>query len=95
LPKFPASVRDLSVVCDSATPVADIEKAVKKAVGGILESVSLFDVYTGAQVGDGKKSVSYSITMRSHEGTLTDEQTDKAMDKVFKALSDNGWTLRE
>ena len=95
LPKFPASVRDLSVVCDSTTPVADIEKAVKKAVGGILESVSLFDVYTGAQVGDGKKSVSYSITMRSHEGTLTDEQTDKAMDKVFKALSDNGWTLRE
>ncbi|MBR6338301.1 MAG: phenylalanine--tRNA ligase subunit beta [Ruminococcus sp.] len=95
LPKFPASVRDLSVVCDKQTPVADIEKAVKKAVGGILESVSLFDVYTGAQVGDGKKSVSYSITMRSHEGTLTDEQTDKAMDKVFKALADNGWTLRD
>ena len=95
LPKCPASVRDLSVVCDKATPVADIEKAVKKAVGGILESVTLFDVYTGSQIGNDKKSVSYSITMRSHDGTLTDEQTDKAMDKVFKALADNGWSLRE
>ena len=95
LPKFPASVRDLSVVCDKATPVAEIEKAVKKAVGSILESVTLFDVYTGSQIEEGKKSVSYSITMRSHDGTLTDEQTDKAMDKVFKALADMGASLRE
>ena len=95
LPKFPASVRDLSVVCDLSTPVADIEKAVKKAVGSILESVTLFDVYTGSQIESGKKSVSYSITMRSHDGTLTDEQTDKAMDKVFKALADMGAALRE
>ncbi|MBR1751346.1 MAG: phenylalanine--tRNA ligase subunit beta [Ruminococcus sp.] len=94
LPKFPASVRDLSVVCDKALPVADIEKAVKKAVGGILESVTLFDVYTGSQIEEGKKSVSYSVTMRSSDGTLTDEQTDKAMDKVFKALEELGAALR-
>ena len=75
--------------------MADIEKAVKKAVGSILESVTLFDVYTGSQIEEGKKSVSYSITMRSHEGTLTDEQTDKAMEKVFKALADMGAALRE
>ena len=95
LPKFPASVRDLSVVCDSELPVAEIEKAVKKAVGSILESVTLFDVYTGSQIEKGKKSVSYSITMRSHDGTLTDEQTDKAMNKVFKALEDLGASLRK
>ena len=95
LPKFPASVRDLSVVCGKDTPVADIEKAIRKAAGSILESVTLFDVYTGSQIDNGKKSVSYSVTMRSHDGTLTDEQTDKAMDKVFKALAENGWALRE
>lgn len=90
LPKFPATTRDISVVCDIALPVANIEKAIKKAVGSILEKVALFDVYTGEQIEAGKKSVSYSIAMRSHEGTLTDEQADKAMDKVVKALSEIG-----
>ncbi|MBR1663943.1 MAG: phenylalanine--tRNA ligase subunit beta [Ruminococcus sp.] len=94
LPKFPASVRDLSVVCDESLPAAEIEKAVKKAVGNILESVTLFDVYTGSQIEKGKKSISYSITMRSADGTLTDEQTDKAMDKVFRALEELGAVLR-
>ena len=50
--------------------------AIKGAVGKTLESIKLFDVYKGKQVEEGKKSVSYSIVMRSHEGTLTDEQAD-------------------
>ncbi|MBR6044797.1 MAG: phenylalanine--tRNA ligase subunit beta [Ruminococcus sp.] len=90
LPKFPATTRDISVACDASTPVAVLEKAIRKAVGGILEKVTLFDVYTGEQVGEGRKSVSYSISMRSHEGTLTDEQADAAMDKVVRALADLG-----
>ena len=87
LPKFPATTRDISVVCDAELPVAELEKAITKAVGGILEKVTLFDVYTGEQIEAGKKSVSYSISMRSHEATLTDEQADKTMEKVVKALS--------
>ncbi|MBR6792610.1 MAG: phenylalanine--tRNA ligase subunit beta, partial [Ruminococcus sp.] len=74
LPKFPASTRDLSLICDDETPVAELEKAIKKSVGKILEKVTLFDVYKGKQIEEGKKSVSYSLTLRSHEGTLTDEQ---------------------
>ncbi len=94
LPKFPASTRDLSVVCDEELPAAELEKAIKKAVGGILESVTLFDVYRGEQIEAGKKSVSYSISMRSLEGTLTDDQADKAMEKAIKELAAIGAELR-
>ena len=94
LPKFPASTRDLSVVCDEEIPAAVLEKTIRKAVGGILESVTLFDVYRGEQIESGKKSVSYSISMRSLEGTLTDEQADKAMEKAIKELSAIGAELR-
>ena len=90
LPKFPATTRDISVACDAQLPVAQLEKAIRKAVGNILEKVTLFDVYTGEQIEAGKKSVSYSISMRSHEGTLTDEQADKTMEKVVKALAELG-----
>lgn len=94
LPKFPATARDISVVCDDSVPAAQIEKAIKIAVGGILEKITLFDVYKGKQIEAGKKSVSYSISMRSHDGTLTDEQADKAMEKVLKALSAMNISLR-
>lgn len=66
----------------------------RKAVGNILEKVTLFDVYKGQQIAQGKKSVSYSISMRSHDGTLTDEQADGAMKRVLKALKAMGAELR-
>ena len=94
LPKYPATTRDIAVVCDDEIPVAELEKAITKAVGAILEKVTLFDVYKGEQIEKGKKSVAYSISMRSHEGTLTDEQADKAMEKVLKELSAIGAELR-
>ena len=94
LPKFPASTRDLSLICDDEIPVAELEKAIKNACGKILEKVTLFDVYKGKQIEDGKKSVSYSLTLRSHEGTLTDEQADGAVKKALKALSAIGAELR-
>lgn len=94
LPKFPATTRDLSVVCDESIPVAELEKIIRKSVGNILEKVTLFDVYQGEQIQKGKKSVSYSISMRSHDGTLTDEQADKAMEKVLKGLKEIGAELR-
>lgn len=94
LPKYPATTRDLSVVCDDSIPAAQLEKAISKAVGNILEKVTLFDVYKGEQIEKGKKSVSYAISMRSHDGTLTDEQADKAMKKVLDALKEMGAELR-
>ena len=73
---------------------AELEKAIRGAVGKILEKVTLFDVYKGKQIAEGKKSVSYSVSMRSHDGTLTDEQADSAMKKALKALAELGAELR-
>ena len=95
LPKFPATTRDLSLLVDEDMPVAELEKAIKGAVGKILEKVTLFDVYRSDDMKkNGKKSIAYSISMRSHEGTLTDEQADGAMKRVLKALSAIGAELR-
>ena len=94
LPKFPATTRDLSLICGDELPAGDIEKAIRKAAGKLLEKVTLFDVYKGKQIEDGKKSISYSISMRSHDGTLTDEQADNVMKKVLKELKNIGAELR-
>ncbi|MBQ7046192.1 MAG: phenylalanine--tRNA ligase subunit beta, partial [Oscillospiraceae bacterium] len=94
LPKFPATTRDLSLLCDDELPAGEIEKTIKNAAGKLLEKVTLFDVYKGKQIADGKKSISYSLSMRSHDGTLTDEQADSVMKKVLKALEAIGAELR-
>ncbi|MCR4887975.1 MAG: phenylalanine--tRNA ligase subunit beta, partial [Ruminococcus sp.] len=95
LPKFPATTRDLSLLVDEDMPVAELEKAIKGAVGKILEKVTLFDVYRSDDMKkSGKKSIAYSISMRSHDGTLTDEQADSAMKKALKALANIGAELR-
>lgn len=94
LPKYPASTRDLSLLCDDELPIIEIEKVIKKAVGNILESVTLFDVYKGSQIAENKKSVSYSIIMRSPTQTLTDTEADAAIKRVLKALEKIGVTLR-
>ncbi|MBP3272942.1 MAG: phenylalanine--tRNA ligase subunit beta [Ruminococcus sp.] len=94
LPKFPATTRDLSLICDDELPAAVIEKTIRTAAGKLLEKVTLFDIYKGQQIAEGKKSISYSLTLRSHEGTLTDDQADKVMDKVLKALAEQGAELR-
>ncbi len=94
LPKFPATNRDLAFVCDKSIPVLSLKKAIQSAVGAVLEEVKLFDIYEGNQIEEGKKSVAFAIRMRAHDRTLTDEETDSAMKRVVKALSDMGISLR-
>ena len=94
LPRFPASTRDLALVCDDSLPALSIEKAIRKAVGGILESLELFDLYKGAQVPEGKKSLAYTLVMRAPDRTLTDEEADKAIAKALRILEGMGVTLR-
>lgn len=94
LPKFPASTRDLALLCDDLLPVAQIEKAIRSAVGPVLEKLELFDVYRGAQVPEGKKSVAFSISMRAADRTLTDEEADAAVKRTLKALSQIDVSLR-
>ena len=71
-----------------------IEKAISKAVGQILEGITLFDVYVGSQIPDKMKSVAFSIKMRAADRTLTDEEADGAMKRAIKALADMGIELR-
>lgn len=94
LPKYPAVTRDLALLCNEDTPVLELEKAIESAAGKYLESVKLFDVYQGKQIESGKKSVAFSLTLRSSEGTLTDEQATGAVNKAIKALEKIGAVLR-
>ena len=94
LPKFPASTRDLAFVCSKDIPVLKLEREISAAVGKILESISLFDVYEGSQIPKGMKSVAFNLVLRSSEGTLTDEEADAAIKRVVKALDKLGITLR-
>ena len=94
LPRYPASTRDLAVICDESLPVAAIEKTITGAVGNILEQIKLFDVYKGAQIEAGKKSVAFNIVLRSSDSTLTDEQTNRVMKKVMEELEKVGAVLR-
>lgn len=95
LPKFPASARDLSFVCDKDLEVGKLEKVIAKAAGKLCESVELFDIYEGSQIGEGKKSVSFRIMLRSGESTITVEQADKTVAKVLRAMEQEfGITIR-
>ena len=96
LPKFPASTRDFSFVCDDALEVGTIEKVMKETNSKLIENVKLFDIYRGAQLGEGKKSVSFSVSFRSPDHTLTVEETDKAAKKILGAIEHKlGITIRQ
>ena len=86
VPKFPASVRDLSFICDESIESGQIEKVIKNNIGKILESIEVFDVYRGEQIANNQKSISYKLTMRDKEKTLTDEEVDKTIEKTLSAL---------
>ncbi len=95
LPKFPATTRDFSLVCDEALEVGKIIAVMKKAGGKQCEDVSLFDIYRGPQVGEGKKSVSIRMTLRADDHTMTVEDAEKVSKKVLVLLSrELGLTLR-
>ena len=95
LPKFPASTRDLSVLVDADTPIVKLEKTIRGAASDLVEKVELFDVYQGSQIPDGKKSVSYSLVLRAPDRTLTDEDCDRTMAKILKALEKINAILRQ
>ena len=94
LPRFPAVERDLALLCDAAIPVATIEKIIRQNGGKLLEQVELFDVYQGAQIESGKKSVAYSLKFRAADRTLSDEDIDPALTKIFAKLKENDCILR-
>jgi len=95
LPKFPSTQRDLALIADDCVLAAQIESVIKKKSGNIFESLTLFDVYKGKQVPEGKKSMAYSVVFRAEEKTLTDEDVNPVIENILKTLSEQlGVTLR-
>ena len=95
LPKYPAVTRDIAVVCDEAVTAGQAQDVIEKAGGKLLRSVRLFDIYRGTNLGDGKKSLAFSLTLRADDRTLTDEDSETIMNRVLTSLKDTlGATLR-
>ncbi|MBQ3426230.1 MAG: phenylalanine--tRNA ligase subunit beta [Clostridia bacterium] len=86
LTRFPAVTRDFSILIDRITPVAEIEKVMKKAAGKLLTQLELVEVYTGEQIADDKKSVMYKAQFRAPDRSLTGEEADNLHSKIVKGL---------
>lgn len=95
LPRFPGVDRDVAVVLPIHVPAEGVKQAIVQAGGDLVESVRLFDVYTGPQVGEGNRSLAYTVTYRSMERTLTDDEVNQVHARVRQALVDQfGAALR-
>lgn len=92
---FPAVTRDISMVMKKEIMVGDIEKVFDEKGGKYLESYKLFDIYEGAQIRAGFKSVAYSLTFRAKDKTLEENDYAPAMNKILKALEEMGIELRK
>jgi phenylalanyl-tRNA synthetase beta chain len=75
---FPVATQDVALVVDSAVPAADVERALRDGAGELLESLRLFDVYRGSQVGEGKVSLAFALRFRATDRTLTAEEATAA-----------------
>jgi phenylalanyl-tRNA synthetase beta chain len=82
LSTYPATKQDVALIVDADLSSADVQSALVEGAGELLESISLFDIYAGAQVGDGKKSLAYNLVFRALDRTLTEDEASAARDKA-------------
>ncbi|MCH5234857.1 MAG: phenylalanine--tRNA ligase subunit beta [Muribaculaceae bacterium] len=94
LPRTQAVKRDLALLIDKSVSFAQIEEIVRKTERKLLKDVTLFDVYEGKNLPEGKKSYGIAITLQDDEKTMNDKQIDAVMQKIIKALESAGATLR-
>ena len=94
LAKYPTVTRDISMVVPKSIMVGQIEDVIEQRGGKILESYELFDIYEGAQILAGHKSVAYSITFRAKDRTLEDKEVNKVMEKILHGLREMEIELR-
>src|SRR5690606_3979524 len=85
---YPVATQDVAPIVPDFTPVADVEAALRDGAGELLESVRLFDVYTGEQVGEGNKSLAYALRFRAPDRTLTSEEVAAARDAAVALAAD-------
>jgi phenylalanyl-tRNA synthetase beta chain len=92
---FPVATQDVALVVDAAVPAAQVEAALRAGAGELLESVRLFDIFTGPQIGEGRKSLAYALRFRAPDRTLTADEATAARDAaVASAASLTGAALR-
>lgn len=89
IPKYPSITLDIAVLVKNEVSNAMIMESIKNSGGRLLESISLFDVYTGKQIEDGYKSLAYKMTFRSAEKTLTDSEIEPIYNKILKNLENS------
>jgi phenylalanyl-tRNA synthetase beta chain len=77
---FPLAKEDVALVVDASVAAADVEAVLREGAGKYLESIRLFDIYTGPQVGEGKKSLAFALRFRAPDRTLTEEEAGAARD---------------
>ena len=95
LPKFPSVTRDIAVVCDETVTVGRLEETIRKGAQGLLKEVSLFDIYRGKGVAQGKKSVAFNLVLRADDRSLTSEEADEDVKNILATLEkDCGAVLR-
>nr|CAA9277642.1 Phenylalanyl-tRNA synthetase beta chain [uncultured Armatimonadetes bacterium] len=94
LPKYPAVTRDLAPVVPTSLPYADVEGAARRAAGPLLEFLRLTDVYEGANLGEGRRSLTLRLTFRAPNRTLKDAEVEAALADVRAALAGLGADLR-
>jgi phenylalanyl-tRNA synthetase beta chain len=82
LSSFPPVFVDLAFVLDEAVPAAAVEESIREAAGDLLEAVRLFDVYTGPQLGEGRRSLAWSLTLRAPDRTLSGEEAAEVRQRV-------------
>ena len=92
--KFPAVTRDISMVMPKTVLVGEVEKIIEKRGGKLLEKYNLFDIYEGAQIKEGFKSVAYTISFRAKDRTLEDKDIQPIMERILEDLSGMGIELR-
>jgi phenylalanyl-tRNA synthetase beta chain len=92
---FPVATQDVALVVDAGVPAADVEAALRDGAGDLLESLRLFDIFTGPQIGEGRKSLAYALRFRAPDRTLTAEEASAARDAAVAAAADRtGAVLR-
>ena len=95
LPRYPSVERDIAVVCDEAVTVGALEDAIRKGARGLLKGVALFDIYRGANIPEGRKSVAFSLTLRADDRSLTAEEAEEDVKSILETLErDCGAVLR-
>ena len=95
LPKFPAVTRDIAVLVDASVPVGALEGTISDAAAGLLREVSLFDIYTGANLPAGKKSVAFNLVLRADDRSLTAQEADDEVGIILARLEqEHGAVLR-